>query len=221
VWYARRTIGPDGEFELYGIHNDEYPDSTVVEVPAALSASDARPIVDRAIYRADGHPLAVKVTEYASKNQPDLWYVSHPEPDADPVAHTLIAFSTADFADGVVVQPAALDGLGIDRAGQVGAVRWWTASGQVHQIYVAPRWRRRGVASKMVLVASAFGLGWGWPRLWGSGELTDLGEAWIGDALWRARVPPRTKRLPPMTPEADAVGVPLRNLVPDGSTLTP
>jgi len=217
TWYARRTIGPDGEFEICAVYSNEYPDGSVQEVPAGLPPTEARPVIFRAVYSPDGHPLVVKVTEYASKRQLALWYVSHPEPDADPVAHTLIAFSTPDFGDGVFVQPAVLDTLGIDLAAQPGATRWWTDSGQFHQIYVAPKWRRKGVASKMILVAAAFGRGHGTPRLWGIGDYTDLGVAWMGGAVWSAVVPPRTKRLPAMTPEPDAVGVPPRNLVPDGS----
>ncbi len=53
------------------------------------------------------------------------------------------------------------------------------------------------------------------PSLWGTGELTDLGVAWIDRAFWTSRVAPWTRRLPPMTPADDAAGVPRRNLIPD------
>ncbi|MGI8750727.1 MAG: hypothetical protein ACR2MN_00095 [Acidimicrobiales bacterium] len=217
VWFARRRVGPDGEFEFYAIHGTQFPDSSIQGVDWDQPPIEAGSVVYRALYRADGHPLAVKVMSYGAKSEVRLWYVSCPEPDARPPAHTLIAFSTPDFSDGVFVEPGALEALGIDKDQQVGAFRWWPESGQAHQVYVAPMWRRRGLASKIVLAASGFGLGWGLPRLWGIGQLTDLGAAWTGSAIWHSRVPTWTERLPPMTPPEDTADVPRRNLLPDDS----
>ncbi|HET6874915.1 MAG TPA: hypothetical protein VFH70_09065, partial [Acidimicrobiales bacterium] len=118
-----------------------------------------------------------------------------------PPATNLIAFATPEWPDGTLVPRADAERAGADAREQVGAVRWWTATGQVHQVYVAAHMRRRRIGTKLVLTGAALTVGRQWPSLWSSGDLTDLGHAWISASVWSSRVAPRARVVRPMTPE--------------------
>jgi GNAT superfamily N-acetyltransferase len=215
VWYARRREpGGDG-FTVTAIQGDRHPDRTVVDTDTNTDNLEAegRPLY-RARYR-DGWMVQVTVEPSLVPEAPALWYVEVGEPEAEPPAMVLVAFATDHFPDGTVMAASALDEHGLERDHQIGALRWWVLTGQVHQIYVAPSARRRGVGTKLSLAGAAYCRGPGWPSLWGTGEVTDLGEAWIDRAVWRGRVEQRSRRVPPMTPDDEAVGVPRRNLFPE------
>lgn len=131
-----------------------------------------------------------------------LWFVEHPEPAADPPAHTVVAFTGDGAAEGSVRTAAEVARRGLSAADQVGAVRWWYESGLVHQIYVQPAWRREGIARALLQAAAGVRVSNGWASLHGNGQRTDLGELFTsaGPTFLRTRVAPRTHRLPPMTP---------------------
>ncbi|HET6626685.1 MAG TPA: hypothetical protein VFG63_09865, partial [Nocardioidaceae bacterium] len=62
--------------------------------------------------------------------------------------------------------------------------------------------RRHGIATWLLLAAGGYTVASGWPRLWGNGERTDLGEALVssGHEVLRRRAKTWTRVLPPMTP---------------------
>jgi GNAT superfamily N-acetyltransferase len=161
-------------------------------------------------------PHRVLLSDAVTPGAPLLWYVLLPVAGS-PSEVDLVAFSTADRADGDVLSTAVFEALGIDWGNQVGAMRWDTASGMVRQVYVAPAVRRRGVASKLGWAVACIVHAQGWAPLQTDGVRTDLGEAWVTAKRdgWRVHVPERTTPAPPMTPPAEAAGVPTRNLVPD------
>ncbi|MEO9108670.1 MAG: hypothetical protein ABI368_00460, partial [Jatrophihabitantaceae bacterium] len=67
-------------------------------------------------------------------------------------------------------------------------------------IYVQPQWRRRSVAGALSAAAATLSTARGWPRLWGGGQRTELGEQWRATNLWRNRAADLTHVAPPMTP---------------------
>ena len=142
-----------------------------------------------------------------------------PEPDASPPAVNLVAYASDHFPAGTVVDNHQFEPLAVASDDQVGAIRWWPGTGQIHQIYVQPHHRRQGIATALVYAASAHLKGSGSrPVIWASGDRTDLGEA-LARALARAlahpqRTRPRRSVAPPMTPDDQTVGVPARNLFP-------
>ena len=220
VWYARRAASPPGDFLLTAIEGDLHPDRSVVDADDEASGVGAKEAEEsgRVLYRAryhDGWMTQVNVNADLVPVAPPLWYLEVGEPDDDPPAMTLVAFATDHVRDGTVVAASVLNQLALGRTSQFGALRWWVETGQVHQIYVAPPARRRGVGTKLALAGAAYCRGPGWPSLWGTGEVTDLGEAWIGQAVWRGRVDQRSRRMPPMTPPEEIAGIPDRNLFPD------
>ena len=144
----------------------------------------------------------VHAVEAALPDVPLLWYVELPEPAAAPPATTLVAFSDARFPEGTVLTADEARAAGVSSGQQAAALRWWTGSGLAHQIYVAPRHRRRGLALKLSMAAYGVQRVRGLPRLHGDGRRTDDGEAWAGGLpAWAAwRLAPRTHALPSMTP---------------------
>lgn len=205
IWFARRVLPQAmGLVEVAGYAGDEHPDGVTVD-DVAERPDRGEPVV---VCRSRGRDRVsdVHVARWVAPNAPPLWYVESPEPAARPPAMTLIAFAAADVAPGSVIDQATFTGLPVRSDAQTAALRWWTGTGQIHQIYVAPAYRRRGIAAKLVLAAGGYRVARGWAPLWAGGERTDLGEAIAAaaPAMLRGRITPRTRSLPPMTPPPGA-----------------
>jgi GNAT superfamily N-acetyltransferase len=185
--------------ELLMLAGDGQADGAVVQ---AQPGDADRALVRTVVERATGRVLAVRVSRHMVPTAPDMWLVAMPEPAAEPPAMTLVAFGTRHAADGTVVDAETFTAMPVRSAEQLAAVRWFVRTGQVHQIYVAPDLRRRGIGTRLLLAAGAFAVASGWPRLWSNGERTDLGEALAsaGHDVLRRRAKARTRVLPPMTP---------------------
>jgi GNAT superfamily N-acetyltransferase len=160
----------------------------------------------------------VVIADTLSPGAPLLWYVLLPAPDTASDVD-LVAFSTADRAEGDVLDAPGFAAVGIDWTNQVGALRWDPASGLARQVYVAPAVRRRGVGTKLGAAAVGLASASGWAPVRVDGRRTDLGEAWMAGVRDRSWVdlPERTSSAPPMTPPEEAAGVPVRNLLPDAA----
>jgi GNAT superfamily N-acetyltransferase len=201
-WWVRRSLpagnGGRARHLLVGVLSDEFPAGTVVDLPG-----DGRPSRWQVAVEAEG--ARVHRVEVALPDVPLLWYVEVAEPDADPGATTLVAFSDARYGEGRVLDQREARAHKITAGRQVAALRWWPSTGLVHQIYVQPAHRRRGVAGKLAQAAFGIQMARGLPSLHGDGRRTDLGEQWrdgLPDYVtWR--LAPRSEHLPPMTPGSD------------------
>lgn len=196
-WFARVPAGSEGGGEeiLYAVVSGDFPAGSVVDLPGS-----ARPSGWRVAVRSVGR--RVTGVQVHAPGAPPMWFVDLPEPAADPAARTVIAFSDTRFTDGALLdaEQARVHGIGGDH--QVASLRWYTGSGLVHQIYVRPAFRRRGVGSKVVQAAFGLQAAAGGPPLYGDGRRTDLGEDWrrrLPEEI-AVRMAPRTHRLAPMTP---------------------
>lgn len=200
-WWARSVepgdAGSPPAETLVWVLSAEFPANTTVTLPG-----NRRPAAWRMAVRHAGATGPVASIEVALPDAPVLWYVDVPEPAADPAAATLVAFSDSRHPDGTVLTADQASAEGISGNQQVAAIRWWPATGLVHQLYVAPAHRRNGVAGK--LAHAAFGLQAvrRRPPLHGDGRRTDDGEAFTralpSYGAWR--VAPRSEHLPSMTP---------------------
>jgi GNAT superfamily N-acetyltransferase len=132
-----------------------------------------------------------------------LWFVEFREASAEPPAVNLMAFEGFGQQPGALLDGAAVSNVAVGSADQLGAVRWWPASGEVDQLYVAPSMRRRGVGTALVLTAGALSIARGWPRCWSDGQRTELGEAFVQLPELRGRVQPLTHLIRPMTPPGE------------------
>lgn len=113
----------------------------------------------------------------------------------------LVAFSEHGVAEGTLVEATDLADIAVKGEDQLGAVRWYPASGEVDQVYVTPSWRRRTVAGALLTAAGTLSVARGWARLWGDGQRTELGEQLVAGAIWSHRAAPLTHTAPPMTPD--------------------
>jgi len=167
------------------------------------------------LWRAVFAPESRQLLNVTAAVGPAMWYVEVPEHDATPPAMSLVAFDTTHFRPGTVVGNAVFEPLAIRSDQQVGAIRWWPGTGQIHQVYVQPHRRREGIGSALACAAAAHLVASGSPhRLWAGGDRTELGEALAQVSPHQHRVRPRQRVLPPMTPGADTTGIPDRNLYP-------
>jgi GNAT superfamily N-acetyltransferase len=179
------------------VFTTEFPAGTTVDLP-----DDRRPAGWRVAVEADADGARVHRAEVALPAVPLLWYVEIPEPQARPPATTLVAFSDHRYADGTVLPGDRARAAGVRNAEQVAALRWWPGTGRVHQVYVSPEHRRKGLAGKVLHAAFGIQRARGLPDLHGDGQRTDLGELFVGGlpeyaaGRWRAR----THRLPSMDP---------------------
>ena len=201
VWWAHHPApaGPEAGVRqtLVGVLSSAFPPGTVVGLPDRWWPSGWQVAVEAEV--ASGR---VHLVQVALPDAPQLWYVEVAEPGAAPAATTLVAFSDARYGDGRVLSRGEARADRVSGASQVAALRWWPGTGLVHQIYVRPSYRRRGVAGKLAHAAFGVQAVRGLPSLHGDGRRTDLGE------LWRNGLPehvarlmaPRSMHLPPMTP---------------------
>lgn len=148
--------------------------------------------------------LAVDLAPELQDQSPALWYVNVDEPTANPPATNLVAFPTDHFAPGTIVSRYTFATSGVDNQLQAGALRWYR-TGIVHQIFVAPEWRRKFVASTLLYAGSAFHQSNGWPGyLRSDGRRTDLGDRFAAGVSYPQRFAPLERTMPPMDPAPDS-----------------
>jgi GNAT superfamily N-acetyltransferase len=195
-WWAR--LSRPGRTTLVAVLSADFPPGTVVDLPGERRPSGWK----IAVGSDDADGQRPRTVEVDLPGAPLLWYVELTEPDADPPATTLVAFSDARFADAELLSQDEARTAGISAAAQVGAIRWWPGTGLVHQIYVGPAHRRRGVGRKLATAAFGLQAARGLPALHGDGRRTEMGEQWrqaLPEAV-AARMAPWSQRLAPMTP---------------------
>ncbi len=199
AWYARTGVLGSGLHRVSAHLGGEHPDGSWVDMSGAAEPDAPT------LWRTDDATvglLRVLIAERATPGAPPLWYVWVDEPRADPVAANLVAFADEAVAAGTILDRYAFASMGVSNDSQAGAIRWYR-SGVIHQIFVAPDWRRRQVGSCLIYAASAFHQANGWPgHLRADGRRTDLGERMAASLKHPQRVAPLTTLMPPM----DAAG---------------
>jgi GNAT superfamily N-acetyltransferase len=183
------------------VESDRYPDGTVVELGADAAAVQ---IGERALctitYGAAGRVTGVGVAERVAPKAPPVWYAESREPAAQPPAVTLVAFTGHGQPANSLIDEADLSNLAVESRDQVAALRWWPATGGVDQVYVQPDWRRRGIGRALLAAGGCLSWARDWPRFWGDGERTALGESLRVAGPWQHRWEELTNLAPPMTP---------------------
>ena len=203
AWWRCRALADDGSLRWFAmVRSHRYADGETVELPDAAARRAVGQDADvTAHLEGTGRVVRIDLTPRAGWTVPQLWFAELAEPRATPPAVTVVAFSGHDVAPASVLRNEHLRELGVTSADQVGAIRWYPVTGEVDQVYVAPDWRRRRVASTLAAVAGILNEVGGLPRLWGDGQRTELGEQWRRTATWADRGAPLTHVAPPMTPD--------------------
>lgn len=147
-----------------------------------------------------GTVLSVTAEPQWAPKLPPLWFVEVRESTAQPPAVNLVAFTGDAAVPGALLDQTAVSNLPVRSEDQVGAVRWYPATGEVDQVYVQPDWRRRQVGATLLAAGELVSVARDWPRLWGDGQRTELGELMRNGRTWRERWDELTHLHPPMTP---------------------
>ncbi|RBY80483.1 hypothetical protein [Blastococcus sp. TF02A-26] len=210
VWWARIADGGPGsrEHALVAVGSGRFADGTPVDL-TAMEAGGRRPQGWLAAVRyrvADGTVLGIDAADALAGRCPPVWFAELHHATSPIPASSLLAFSGGPFRAGTVVTPREVAAAGMRMADRVGEVRWYTRSGIVDDVAVAPALRRRGMATLLVTAAESLRVLRGWAPLRSDGRLTDAGAAWLAAAppAWRPRLAERVEVLP----DADAADAP-------------
>jgi hypothetical protein len=212
AWYAGAELArSDGRLEQVtaSFGDGRHPDGTLLRQygPISLLATDPTAWAVARCTRSQGATDVVFVEVRASaaggtlRDVPPLCYVLTRDVHAAPPAIALVAFADA-ARDGRVLPPEAARAAGIGPERQAAAVRWWPSTGEVHQVYVGQAWRRRRIATKLLVAADVVSVALGGLPLRGGSHRTDLGDHMLSRAPehWQVRLQERTATAPPMTP---------------------
>lgn len=201
-WWHCVAMRPDGRPAWFAaVRSPAHEDAERIELPEP-EATDAvgEDAFCVAGLGADGNVTTLAVTSLAAPKAPPLWFAELTEPAATPPAASLVAFSGHGVEAGTLLDREALREVDITSADQLAAVRWYPATGEVDQIYVSPPWRRRSIASALITAGGTLSVVRGWPRLWGDGQRTAMGDRWTKASPWAHRGAELTHLAPPMTP---------------------
>ena len=200
-----RALRPDGTPAwVAAVWSGEHPDGELVDLPeqeATEAVGDD--VYCRAGFDAEGEVTSLFATALAAPKAPPLWFADLPEPKAAPPTHSLVAFSGHGVEAGSLVSRAALSDVPVTSADQVGAIRWYPATGELDQVYVQPSWRRRSVATALMTVVGLLNVTRGGPRLWTDGQRTAMGDRMRNASPLAAWAADLTHLAPPMTPFED------------------
>jgi hypothetical protein len=199
-WWQCVALGPDGARQWCAVvWSERRPDGTRVELPLADAEREiGTDAVCTAVYDDEGRVVELRVGTRNAPKAPPLWFVEVRESTGTPPAVNLVAFIGHGVPAGSLRDD--IGGTSATSAGQVGALRWYPATGEVDQVYVQPAWRRRTVGNAVISAGAALCAGRDWARLWGDGQRTRIGEQWRNASPWAHRTADLTHTAPPMTP---------------------
>jgi GNAT superfamily N-acetyltransferase len=184
-----------GRWRVHSFVDDAHPDGVIVDKPGDTSS----------MYRLwtaevddDGHAV-VRVNPLSNPGTVDCWFVIIEDRTAPEPTATLVAFATDHLRVGTVITDPEFFHLPVANADQVAAVRWWTQTGAVDQIYVAEKWRGRDQARELIYHASAYHQHRGWPgRMHIDGRRTKAGQGALGERRHPNRIAPLEHLLAPL-----------------------
>jgi GNAT superfamily N-acetyltransferase len=197
-WQA--IVAADGSRRLAGVRSTAYPDGTRVELEAEKYAQFEADVVCVATFDAGDAVVGLDVPRHRAPKAPPLWWVEVRDTTDRPPAVNLIAFTGAQQAPGVLLDQSAVSNVGVATDEQVGALRWYPVSGLIDQIFVAPQWRRRGIATALLHAGAILSAARDWPRIWADGQRTVLGDELRNGGDWKLRGAELTHVSPPMDP---------------------
>lgn len=201
-WRVHVPATADAAERLVVVESRRHPDGTCLELTAEEAAAElsGERLLVTLSYDEHGRAARIDVAPEVAPKAPPLWLGEIRESSARPPATNLVAFSGFGVGAGSLLDEAALAQRPVASADQLGAVRWYPATGEIDQIYVAPSARRRGIATMLLVSAATLSVARSWPRLWTDGQRTVMGEQLRESRAWRGRAAELTHVAPPMTP---------------------
>ena len=194
--------GTDGAPDrLIVVESARYPDGARLDFGADLAAMQVGDdAVCVATFDDSGAVYTLEVATHVAPAAPPVWFAEVRDSAAQPPAVSLVAFTGHGRPRGALVQAGDLSNVDVGSNDQLGAVRWYPATGEVDQVYVQPAWRRRGIATVLLTAGGTLAVARGWPRFWSDGQRTVLGEQLRNARSWQHRAADLTHVAPHMTP---------------------
>jgi GNAT superfamily N-acetyltransferase len=200
-WYCIVPAAGGAPSRFIRVESRRHPDHARVTCPAEQVAGEVGDdVVCTATYDEHGRVAFVERAPTFAPKAPPLWFVEFRESSAQPPGVSLVAFTGHGQPTGAIFDQVDLSNLPISNADQLGAIRWYPATGEIDQIYVAPRARRQQVGTALLISAGTLSLARGWPRFWSDGQRTVLGEELRNSRAWAKSAADLTHIAPPMTP---------------------
>ena len=202
VWYLRVTNQDGSPSRLLGIESSRMPDAAVETVTEAAFDDSMVAGWRCQVGFHNGQPANITMAPDLVAKAPDLWFCEFHEDEATPpTAVHLIVFTGHNQPAGVLLDHAAVSNAGISYDTQLAAMRFYPATGELHQMYVQPAWRRYGIGRALIYATGALSIAHGWPRIWAGGLRTEQGEQFRQSSpVWVTRSSDMTETAPPMTP---------------------
>lgn len=200
-WHCR-ALDADGRPLWFAVvRSDAHADAERVDLPepeALAAVGDDAFCVAR--FGVRGEVTGLSVMALGAPKAPPLWFVELAEPAATPPAISLVAFSGHGVDPGRLLDLTALSDVAVRTEDQLGATRWYPATGEVDQVYVQPARRRQSIGTALMVAAGTLTVVRGGPRIWGDGQRTAMGDRWRNASPWASWGAELTHLAPPMTP---------------------
>jgi len=198
--WACAGLNPDGAWAWFAVVlSARHADGLLVERPEADAWTEVADDPHWVAHLDAGVVTTLRRSPNLAPDAPPLWFIEIAESSTPPAAH-LVAFSGHGVEPGTLHTSESARVTGVTSADQLGAVRWYPATGEVDQVYVDPSRRREGIAGLTILAAATLNRSRGLPRFWGDGQRTALGDRLRDASPWRHRAAELTHLAPPMTP---------------------
>jgi GNAT superfamily N-acetyltransferase len=203
-WWQCVIRGTGAEPERFvTVQSTRYPDGSRIELAPDMARSQIGDDAVCVITLGDSRRVVgLHVSPWFAPKAPPMWFGEVRESTASPPAVSLVAFTGAGQPPNTLADATELAALPVNSSDQLGALRWYPATGEVDQMYVQPPWRRRNIASALLAAAASLSVARDWPRFWGDGQRTAMGEDLRNARSWRYRAADLTHVAPPMTPQS-------------------
>jgi GNAT superfamily N-acetyltransferase len=202
AWFAR-LLATDGSLSrVLGVESERYPDDSIQDFREGTVDDELLAGWRTQVRFTAGRPTHLDFPPDLLAKAPPLWFVEYHEDEATPpnAAH-LIIFTAHEQETGRLLDRASFELLGIPYPRQLAAMRWYPATGRLHQMYVQPAWRRLGLGTVLIYATGTLSVAHGWPRVWAKGPRTEMGEKLRNASpLWINRTDEVSEFVRPMTP---------------------
>jgi hypothetical protein len=169
VWWARlahRDTRP-AEHSLVAVGSGRFRHGSAVDL-TAVDPRGGRPtgwLVDVRYRAADGSIVALHASPGLAGPGLPLWFAELAHATSDIASASLLAFRGDAFAPGTLVTPGDVAARGLLMSEHVGQLRWWTRSGLIETLSVAPECAGRGVGRLLTGLAGGVAMLRNWPPL--------------------------------------------------------
>jgi hypothetical protein len=169
VWWARlrhRDVRPE-EHSLVAVGSGRCPHGSAVDL-TAVDPRGSRPtgwLVDVRYRAADGWIVRLEASPGLVDPGLPLWLAEIAHATSDIPSASLVAFRGDVFPAGALVTPSEVSARGLTMSDNVGELRWWTRSGLIETVTVAPDLAGRGIGRLLTGLAGGIAMLRNWPPL--------------------------------------------------------